>query len=726
MVRPSYRVWLTATAGDRLTLDAADANGAPVISVGSLARREESLSSTSPGAAVRDSLFSVTWIPVTADALSAAAPVRLDPGAPAQRAAVIGPDPLNLAAGLAAAVSVGTHPGLAELVAAVRAGAPVPDAVLVSAVGDVPETASAADPGEAARRAVGQVLLLVQQWLATAELATARLVVVTSGAVTAVAGDTVTDLAGAAVCGLVRSAQSEDPGRIVLADLPAGIADAAVAVALLPAALLTGEPELAIRGQASYARRLARPEPAAITAEHAEHWLPDAGTVLVTGGTGGLGGLVARHVAGEGSPGRVTLLSRSGPAAPGAAELAASVADSGAVAQIVACDATDRPALAALIAGVPAECPLTAVIHTAGVLYDGVISSLTPAGIDTVMRPKADAAWHLHELTASARLRSFIVFSSAAAIFGSAGQGNYAAANAFLDGLAGYRHAAGLPATSLAWGLWDDTAGMGSRLAAGHRSRIDRATGALAPREGLALLDLACGRDDAVLVPTKLGLAALRAAARAGMTMPPLLSHLVPVPRRAAQAGAGSSARALRERLAGADEAAQGQIIADLVRGSAAAVLGHSSADAIGLETTFPEQGFDSLTAIELRNQLAAVTGLGLPATLVFDYPTPAAMAGYLRGQLADSHGSGDEEIEDGDGEIRELLSSIPVDLLRSSGLLDSLMELAGVNGHQVPADANSDNIKEMSAEDLIKTAQSISDEHSALWDEEVGDDSGY
>ena len=284
----------------------------------------------------------------------------------------------------------------------------------------------------------------------------------------------------------------------------------------------------------------------------------------------------------------------------------------------------------------PADCPLTAVIHTAGVLDDGVIASLTPDRIDTVMRPKTDAAWHLHELTASARLRSFVVFSSAAATFGAAGQGNYAAANAFLDALASYRRAAGLPATSLAWGLWDDSAGMGSRLADGDRSRIDRtAIGALAPDEGLTLLDLACNRDEALLVPVKLGLATLRAAVRSGVTLPPLFRDLVPVPRRAAQASPASSVPALLERLASSGAAEQDRIIADLVRSEAAAVLGHPSADAIGLDLSFPEQGFDSLTAIELRNRLNTATGLRLPGLAAFDFPTPAALARQLREQLA-------------------------------------------------------------------------------------------
>ena len=273
-------------------------------------------------------------------------------------------------------------------------------------------------------------------------------------------------------------------------------------------------------------------------------------------------------------------------------------------------------ALAALLARVP----LTGVVHAAGVLDDGVIGSLTPARVDAVMRPKADAAWHLHQLTADADLELFVLFSSAAGVLGLAGQGNYAAGNAFLDGLAAARRAAGLPAVSLAWGLWADASAMTGHLGTGDRARMTR--GGMTPlseREGLALLDAALARDEALLVPARLRVPAGQA--------PPLWRELGPAtPERARERArsphAGGPARLAATAL-------------DLVRGHAAAVIGHAAADAIEPDRAFKKLGFDSLTAVELRNRLNAATGLRLPATLIFDYPTPAALAAFLRAELA-------------------------------------------------------------------------------------------
>ena len=368
----------------------------------------------------------------------------------------------------------------------------------------------------------------------------------------------------------------------------------------------------------------------------------DPGTVLVTGGTGTLGGLVARHLAVTGRARRLVLASRSGPAAPGVPALAADLAAAGAGATVVACDTADRAALASLLAGVPAGCPLTTVVHAAGVVDDGVTESLTPARVDAVMRPKADAAWHLHELTAGADLESFVLFSSASATFGSGGQGNYAAGNAFLDALAARRHAAGLPATSLAWGLWAEASAITGQLGDLDRARMERGgVAALAAADGLALLDLALARDEAVLVPARLDVAGLRAmSARAG-DVPALLRGLCPQPGPARPSAADGLAGAvgafgsesLWERLAGLPGPDRDRVLLDLVRGHVAAVLGHASSQAIealGPGRAFTDLGFDSLTAVELRNRLNAATGLRLPATLIFDYPTPAVLAEYL------------------------------------------------------------------------------------------------
>jgi thioesterase domain-containing protein len=355
--------------------------------------------------------------------------------------------------------------------------------------------------------------------------------------------------------------------------------------------------------------------------------------VLVTGGTGWLGGLVAGHLAATGRARELVLVSRSGPAAAGAAALAAGLAAGGAGALVVACDAGDRPQLAAVLGRVPVSSPLSGVVHAAGVVDDGVIGSLSPGRVDAVMRPKADAAWHLHELTADAGLAGFVLFSSASAVFGSAGQGNYAAANGFLDGLAAYRRAHGLAAVSLAWGPWAGESGMAGQLSPQDRARLTRGgVRALPAAQGLALLDAALGRDEALLVPAGLELAALRAAARAG-TLPALFSALAGMTRRAAS-GPDDQGAGLAGRLARTDEAGQDEALTELVRAEAAAALGHASAEAIGAGTGFLELGLDSLTAVELRNRLNAVSGLQLSATAAFDHPTPRRLARHLRAAL--------------------------------------------------------------------------------------------
>jgi acyl transferase domain-containing protein/NADPH:quinone reductase-like Zn-dependent oxidoreductase/acyl carrier protein len=948
-----------------LSLTAADSAGTPVISVEAvvfLPVPAGQLQSAADG--LRDALFSVEWVQVTATS-----------GGPAgDRWAVIGDDPFGLTAGLAAAgTQVRAYPDLAALATAAGTGEPVPQVILTCA-GDGPAAEPAAADGGAgegqagtvaasARAAAGQVLALVQGWLTDDRLSTTRLVVVTRGAVAAAPGEGVADLAGAAVRGLVRSAQSENPGRLVLADLPAAGSPGDVQTAgVLASVLGSGEPELAIREGAAYGRRLARPSgglvppsdggpwrldviepgtldglalvpcpqaaaplhagevriavraaglnfrdvlisldmypgtavmggeiagivigtgpgvtgletgdrvlglaaggfgPVAVTdarlvtqipagwswvraaavpvalttawyaladlatarpgqkllvhaaaggvgmaavtiARHlglevygtaspgkhgvlaamgldAAHiassrtadfeqqiltatggagvdivlnalageltdaslrllprggtfiemgktdlrdagqvarqhpgvtyrafetgeagperlaqildqvtgllaggqlamppvraWdvrqareafrfmsqarhagkivltIPPrprapraAGTVLVTGGTGLLGGLVARHLASTGRARNVLLASRSGPAAPGAAGLVADLARNGTGVQVAACDAGDRAALAGLLAAVPADSPLTMVVHAAGVIDDGVTGSLTPARVDAVMRPKADAAWHLHELTRGMDLDAFVLFSAAAATFGGAGQGNYAAANAFLDGLASYRRAAGLPAISLAWGLWATASAMTGHLGSSERARIGRGGMiALTAETGLALLDAAVDRDEAQLVAARLDVAGLRARAAQGQDVPPLWRGLVGgVARPAAAAAAGADADAadgLRRRLAGLPVADRDTLLLDLVRAHAAAVIGHASAEGVEPDRSFRELGFDSLTAVELRNRLNAATGLQLPATLVFDYPTPAVLCQYLLAQTSD------------------------------------------------------------------------------------------
>ncbi|MFF2026872.1 SDR family NAD(P)-dependent oxidoreductase [Streptomyces sp. NPDC058171] len=547
------------------------------------------------------SLYQLDWTPVTVTQAQSA------------RVAVLGGLPLEGE----------PYEDLAALDRVIAADSAVPDFVLT--VVDAPEASSA----------VGEVLSVVREWLACEALVGSRLVVVTRGAVSV--GGEAADVSQAAVWGLLRSAQSEHPGRFVLVDVEGG-------QELDWGALLSvDEPQLAVREGQWLAPRLARSVVGASDAVVGS--FDPEGTVVVTGGTGGLGAVFARHLAASHGVRDLLLLSRRGPEAEGAADLVAELDVLGCGARVVACDVSDREQLAAVLASV--ERPLTGVVHTAGVLDDGVVESLTVEQIDRVMRPKVDAAWHLHELTADADLSAFVVFSSVAALMGSPGQGNYAAANAALDALAATRRAAGLPATSLAWGLWSDTAGMGARLGEAELARLERmGMSALTAETGPALFDEALEVDAAVVAPVLLETAALRAQAKAGM-LPPLLRGLVKVPAQVVDTSAGG----LVQRLAGVPETEREQIVLELVQTQVAAVLAHSSASSIEPERAFKDLGFDSLSAVELRNRLTQATGVRLPATLVFDHPTPAAVADLLLSEI----GGGEPAEPLIDQEVRKL-----------------------------------------------------------------------
>jgi len=374
--------------------------------------------------------------------------------------------------------------------------------------------------------------------------------------------------------------------------------------------------------------------------------LDGEGSVLVVGGTGALGALAARRLVVEHGVRHLILAGRRGPDAEGAAALEEELTGLGATVRIVACDAADRDALAELLAGIPAEHPLTGVLSTAGVLDDGMISSLTPERVEAVLRPKVAAAVNLHELTAGLDLARFVLYSGAAGVFGSPGQGNYAAANAFLDALARHRRARGQAATSLAWGLWSPRSGSGmtGHLDEADIGRLNRSgMGALDLEQGLELLDLALGAEQAALVPMRLDLATLRAGAAAGFGHP-LLRGLVRTTARRVVAAESREAESLTERLAALPEADRTPVLLDLVRGHVAAVLGLPGAEVVEPGRAFKEIGFDSLTAVELRNRLKGATGLRLPASLVFDYPNPAALAGHLLEEIAPpAHSAGQQ-----------------------------------------------------------------------------------
>ncbi|MER5898098.1 type I polyketide synthase, partial [Streptomyces sp. NPDC001876] len=356
---------------------------------------------------------------------------------------------------------------------------------------------------------------------------------------------------------------------------------------------------------------------------------PD-GTVLITGGTGTLGGLLARHLVTEHGIRHLLLLSRQGSAAPGASDLVAALAELGAQARIVACDAADRDALATVLADIPTHAPLTGVVHAAGVLDDGVFTALTQERLETVLRAKATAATNLDELTRDTDLAMFVLYSSASATFGTPGQANYSAANAYLDALATRRRTEGLPGLSLAWGMWEQTSTMTGGLAHTDRARATTAGTTLSTPQGLALFDTALTHPTAHLVPIGLDLAAVRGAGE----VPALLRGLVSGRMRRAFAQESVAGLALAQRLRSVPEGQRQQMLLELVRGSAATVLGHGSADAVGERQAFKDLGFDSLTAVELRNLLTAATGLRLPATLAFDYPNPAALSDHLLSQF--------------------------------------------------------------------------------------------
>ncbi|QXJ26736.1 SDR family NAD(P)-dependent oxidoreductase [Actinomadura graeca] len=605
------RVRVSPPDGDAVSLSITDAAGAPVATVGSLTTRPIT---TGQLAAVRgggQSLFGLEW--TRAAAVSGARPGRW------ARLGTQDPAPPHDA-------HAEPYADLTALGEAVAGGAAVPEAVLLPAV------AGPADVPDRARDLTHRVLAVLREWTADDRFTASRLVVVTRGAVAADPGDDVGDPAAATVWGLVRSAQAEEPGRIVLLDLDTPSPEA------VAAALATGEPQVVVRGGEVRVPRLvvrtaadttgADTTGAGTTGADAARPSFGDGTVLITGGTGALGGLVAVHLAAEHGVRRLLLVSRSGSAAPSADGLVDVLAGLGAEATVAACDVADPAALAALLASPPSGHAVTAVVHVAGVLDDGTLGSLTPERVDAVLRPKVDAAWNLHTLTRDLDLSAFVLFSSLTGTLGTAGQGNYAAANAFLDALAGHRRARGLPATSLAWGLWQRAGAMTGHLDKGDLARVGR--GGLLPLsddEGLTLFDAALALGGDVTAIARLDIPALRAQASAGL-LPPVLRSLVRTPAR--NAGGGAEAAPLAERLAGLAPEARQRAVLDLVRGQVTAVLGHPTPGTIDTGAAFKELGFDSLTAVELRNRLGAAAGLRLPATLVFDHPTPAALADHI------------------------------------------------------------------------------------------------
>ncbi|MFE3743728.1 type I polyketide synthase, partial [Streptomyces sp. NPDC059134] len=610
----SLRARITRTGETDIRVDLAEPSGQPVASIGSLTLRpaDPARLTASAGAAARSS-FAVTWEPL---------PLPDDPR-PAGRWALLGdgdgghttPDVLDALRETGAAPDTYRH--LDDLRAALDAGAPVPD-ILVWPVGPTDDdTVTAAHAHASAALETARALLLDER------TATTRLLAVTQGAV---GPDPAPDIAAATVWGLLRSAHTETPGRFHLIDTdrhPASLRS-------LPAVVESTEPQVALRAGQAHAPRLTRLTTP--TADDTTSSFGPDGTVLITGASGHIGHLLARHLVHEYGVRSLALVSRRG--AEATRDLAAELTGAGCEVTALACDAADHDALHAALDSLRADHTLTAVVHAAGTLDDAAVTSLTPDQLTTVLRPKVDAAWNLHDLTREDPLTAFVLLSSVSGVLGGAGQANYAAANAFLDALAVHRAGLGLPGQSLAWGLWEQddlSGGMAAGLDTTDRARLARLGVVPMPEdEALALFDHAVMDPSPLVVPTKLDLRPVRErAAREGV--PALLRGLVRPPRPT-----GDDAPFAERLTALAPDERVGMVLA-LVRDLASSVLGHASAERVSATRSFRDIGFDSLSSLELRNRLNNATALRLPAGLLFDHPTATDLAAFLVSELVDT-----------------------------------------------------------------------------------------
>ncbi len=735
----SLRVKLRRESDDSVSLMLADESGQLVASADSLVLQsftEEQLHSAKSG--YHESLFRVEWITIPVDPMG---PAMATPWM------VLGAEGAGVAGALAAIdPSVGVVADPRSLGEMLDGGAAVPEVVLldcthchtgassgVSANGQPAADSTGTDSTgtdstgtdstgtdltgtdlterviEGAHEQTRRVLDAMQQWLADERLLSSRLAIVTESAVAAGQDDAVPGLVQAPIWGLVRSAQTENPGCFVLIDVDGQ--DASFAV--LREAIVTDEPQMAIRAAEVLTPRLARVTRAddGGPSEGSVRRIDPQGSVLITGGTGDLGGFLAKHLVAQHRVRSLILASRRGPQAPGAAELEAELRELGAVSVVVvACDVADREQLKALVESAPREYPLRSVIHAAATLDDGVISSLTHERLDGVLAAKVDAAWHLHQLTEHLDLSAFVLFSSVMGVIGGPGQGNYAAGNTFLDALAAHRRALGLVGTSMAWGGWA-AASIFTRLDEADITRSARmGIGGLMTQEALDLFDAAYAVDEALSVPVRLDTAALRSRARAGV-MSPLLHKLIRVPPRSSRDRAGS----LRKRLLATPEDERESVILEVVLGEVATILGHASPRAINSKSAFKQLGFDSLGAVELRNRMNLASGLHLPSTLVFDHPTPSALAGHVLTRLFPDRQETDRDPDE--AEIRRALATIPLDRIRQLGLMDMLLRLAdpasdaqgrdpsGADGQAVAFGDQVKLIDTMDVEELVKQA---------------------
>ncbi|MFB9547753.1 beta-ketoacyl reductase, partial [Micromonospora sagamiensis] len=634
---------------------------------------------------------------------------RIDLGDPATAAGgwlLVGPDGDPAGEQVAAALTVAggdvrrlvvdpataTRGGLTRRLTTALADGPVTGVVSLLGLADGPH------PGQPAVPAGVAATLLLVQALHDAG-ATTPLWCVTRGAVGTGDDDPARSAAQGALWGMGRVAGLELPQlRVGLLDLPERDADPVRLAAALTAA--GDEDQLAVRPTGVYARRLTRATPADPAA--AERWRP-SGTVLVTGGTGALGAHVARWAAGNGAA-HLVLTSRRGDAAPGATELRDELTALGARVTLAACDVADRDAVAALLVRIDDDPePLTAVVHAAG-LND--VAPLVDTDLDRlagVMAGKIAGAVHLDELLGDRPLDAFVLFASIAGVWGSGGQAGYAAGNAYLDALAERRRARGLAATSVAWGPWAD-GGMATDDA--QRELARRGLRAMSPEDAVHALRVAVGRNRPCLTVVDVDWATFAPAYESAGPRP-LLADL-PEARQAAgpaeDTAPADGGRSLRERLLALPGDERERHLTDLVRAEAAAVLGHTGPELVKPRRAFKELGFDSLTAVELRNRLTRVTGLSLPTTLVFDYPDPATVAGHLLIELVPET-QREETADPAETAVRQALATIPLARIREAGLLDLLLTLADGDDTDHASTDEGVDIDEMDADTLIRLA---------------------
>lgn len=644
----ALRVRMTPIGTDAISLVAADHQGNPVLQVDSLVVRQVSPEQLA-AADLRQhhpDLYRLSWQPVGALNTPETSSLRWDNW---------------------------SH---------ISAETPIPDVVVVESI---PGTSA-----ESVHAATRDMLKVLQDAFTRGRLGTtSTLLVVTRGAVS-LPDEDVDDLAGAAVWGMVRSAQSENPGRIVLLDTDDSVDLAGV--------LACGEPQLVARAGQLYGARVEHVTVPSVSAGVDRSTLEGA-SVLVTGAPGGIGSLIARHLVTEYGVARLVLASRRGMAAPGADELHSDLVALGAKVDIVRCDVTNRDDLAEVLS----DKSLSGIVHAAAVLHDVTLDSLTVDQLDAVLAPKVDAALLLHELTAGMDLSMFVLFSSAAGVLGNPGQANYAAANTFLDSLATHRVAHGLPAHSLAWGLWDLTSE--DNLADTDRARwLRKGVHTLSPEDGLALFDAALSTDIPTVVPGRMDVGTFASAPHMARLFSGLARRRTQRAVAASASTANSAGPLLGTRIAGLSDEDAFDVVLEVVCGQTARVLGASAAD-LDRSGSFQQFGFDSLMAVELRNALRAATGLPLAITTIFDHPTPVALARYIRDELASTPQSNDPEPVD-EMRIRQILASVPLDELRAAGVLDAVLSLGQGSGDVVEVPATCQYPATRDVMRLLRTAQ--------------------